>query len=59
MHKCWCGIDHNLASQRGGAENGPIKHWVMNWKLYDLRKDGQSEEPVPKRDLLKATLAKV
>ena len=46
MHKCWCGKDHDLVSQRGDTRNGPIKHFVLNWKLYDLRKDGQGEEMV-------------
>jgi len=46
MSRCWCGHDHDLVSQRGGAMNGPIKHWVINRKLYDLRKDGQSGELV-------------
>jgi len=54
---CWCGKNHNLVSQRGGALNGPIKHSVMNWKFYYLRKDGHGKEPELKKDLLQATLA--
>ena len=46
MHKCWCGKDHDLISQRGNIRNGPIKHSVINWKFYDLRKDDQGEERV-------------
>lgn len=42
---CWCGRNHNTVAQRGGAMNGPIKHSVINWKFYDLRKDGQGENP--------------
>ena len=39
MPKCWCGQDHSLQSQHGeDARNGKIKHWVMNWKLYQIRK---------------------
>ena len=48
MAKCWCGKDHDLVSQRGGAMNSPIKHSVINWKLYDLRKDGQGKAEVEK-----------
>lgn len=44
MAKCWCGQNHNTIAQRGDPRNGPIKHSVMNWKLYDLRKDGQGKE---------------
>jgi len=54
---CWCGKNHDTISQRGGVINGPIKHSVWNWKLYDLRKDGQGKELEPKKDLLQATLA--
>lgn len=46
MPNCWCGRDHDTMSQRGDLRNGPVKHWVINWKLYDLRKDGQGEELV-------------
>ncbi len=46
MAKCWCGKDHDTSAQRGGAQNGPIKHFVINRKLYDLRKDGQGKEGV-------------
>ena len=41
--KCWCGQDHSLHSQHGDARNGKIKHWVMNWKLYEIRKADRPE----------------
>jgi hypothetical protein len=31
---CWCGKCKTV-----GKDNGPIKHYVMNWKLYQLRTD--------------------
>ena len=41
MGKCWCGKTH----PRGDARNGEVKHWVMNWKLYQLRhRDGKEQE---------------
>ena len=33
-NKCWCG---KCKPERNG--NGSIKHYVMNWKLYQLRTD--------------------
>ena len=45
MARCWCGIDHSTIAQRGGIQNGPIKHWVWNWKLYEIRKYDRGEEP--------------
>lgn len=41
MAKCWCGKTH----PRGSILNGEVKHFVMNWKLYQFRhKDGKGEE---------------
>ena len=41
MGKCWCGNTH----PRGDARNGEVGHWVMNWKLYQLRqKDTEEHE---------------
>ena len=37
MARCWCGKVH----PRGCALNGEVKHFVLNWKLYWLRKDGR------------------
>ena len=34
VKKCWCGEDHSADGQ-----NGSVKHYVMNWKLYQLRTD--------------------
>ncbi len=45
MARCWCGIDHSTIAQRGGSQNGPIKHWGWNWKLYEIRKYDRDEEP--------------
>jgi len=44
--KCWCGKPH----PRGDARNGEVKHFVLNWKLYELRKDGQKKEAEEKKD---------
>jgi len=41
MAKCWCDKTH----PRGDARNGPVKHWLMNLKLYQLRqKDAEEQE---------------
>jgi len=41
MKKCWCGKRHG----KGGALNGDLKHFALNWKLYQLRhKDGEVKE---------------
>jgi len=42
MAKCWCGKCH----AKGDARNGEIKHWVANWKLYELR-GGEIPETKP------------
>lgn len=34
---CWCGRDHRTFAEHGDIRNGPLKHWVINWKLYELR----------------------
>lgn len=31
---CWCSQPH----LKGGVQNGEVKHWVSNWKLYELRR---------------------
>lgn len=31
--RCWCGKTH----PRGCVKNGEVRHWVMNWKLYQFR----------------------
>jgi len=36
MKKCWCGKTHG----KGSRLNGELKHFVMSWKLYQIRKDG-------------------
>ena len=33
MRKCWCGEIH----PRGSMLNGEVKHFVANWKLYQIR----------------------
>ena len=39
--KCWCGKTH----PRGDVRNGPVKHYTINLKLYQLRvKDGEEEK---------------
>lgn len=37
MAKCWCGKTH----PKGDARNGEVKHFVLNWKLYELLKANQ------------------
>lgn len=34
-NKCWCGKMH----PRGDSRNGKVKHFVVNWKLYQLKQD--------------------
>jgi len=46
--ECWCGKTH----PRGSIFNGEVRHFVMNWKLYQLRaKDaeekGKEAPPAP------------
>jgi len=38
---CWCKETH----PRGSVHNGEVRHYVANWKLYQIRrKDGEGEE---------------
>lgn len=44
MARCWCGKKHG----KGSHLNGELKHFVLNWKLYQLRaKDGEQERQKP------------
>jgi len=45
MSKCWCGKDHS--QDRGDERNGPMKHGVSNWKLYELRMVDMGLDPFP------------
>lgn len=38
--KKWASETH----PRGDARNGEVKHWVMNWKLYQLRHKEEEED---------------
>ena len=33
MKRCWCGKVH----PRGCSLNGDMRHFVLNWKLYQFR----------------------
>lgn len=47
MARCWCGKDHDCLAERGDARNGPIRHGVINWKLYELRMIDRGLTPFP------------
>jgi len=44
---CWCGRDHTTIAQADDARNGPLKHSVLNWKLYELRMVDMGLDPFP------------
>lgn len=35
MAECWCGKNHD----KSDAINGKMKHFVLNWQLYRMRKE--------------------
>lgn len=41
--ECWCGEHHG----KGSVRNGDLKHYTLNQKLYQLRRDGK--EPKKRR----------
>lgn len=50
MARCWCGKNHNRPADRGDARNGPMKHGVFNWKLYELRMVDMGLTPFPENN---------
>jgi len=47
---CWCDETHT----RGSMHNGEVKHYVANWKLYQIRhkEPKKVKRPAPALDVL-------
>jgi len=44
VKKCWCGGVHSA-----DGRNGSVKHWAMNWTLYQIRADDLKRAHKPGR----------